>query len=92
MKDHTRLLASAQLVAQRSRSAGAGLVRWAAQGCLRVGCAARLTNTLQYCTERFIFAFSLSPYPLESGKPHCAVAWPVGVRPLPPCTAPSRRR
>ena len=58
---------------------GVTRARWAAQGCLRVGCAARPTNTL---TEP-IFAFSLSP---ESEKPLCAIAWPVGVRPLPPYT------
>ena len=40
----------------------AGRTRWAAQGGLRVGCAARPTNTL---TE-LIFASSLSPHPLLS--------------------------
>ncbi len=44
-------------------SVGGGRARGAARGCLRVGCAARLTNTL---TERSIFASS--PSSLESEK------------------------
>jgi len=45
------------------------------------GCAAHI-----YTNRTHLRFLPVSPSSLESEKPLCAIAWPVGVRPLPPCT------